>query len=372
MLFDLYKGGCNYWSIMRQNASVKYPVIRSCPNQIYVDLTTRCNLRCRYCDIWKNPPVEEPSAEVWLSTFEALLDRIKYPKINLSGGEPMLHPAFFEILELACRKHAYIGFVSNGTMLTWKNIERLAALKLSNINISLDSTDSEIFDGIRGKKGHTAELLDNIVCLKRALEAGHSQTKIYIKAVIHAQNCVCDSSGSLCALVDWSRTQGVDGIAFQPICANIGSESQNSWHEQNPLWPQEKDLEAVQMELQRLLQMKQLAPEFIQNTETQIVQWQNYFRFPGKIYEYPEHDSKPCRIGFSHLFLFANGEVKLCPDHPAVGNIKTDPILKILNSKLKSQKQRDMLHCHHTACVKTCMVQNSSLELIKRFWRLIH
>jgi MoaA/NifB/PqqE/SkfB family radical SAM enzyme len=124
-------------------------------------VTKKCNLRCRYC----YPPGDEPS----LPTDGAvgLLDRIRphNPALNITGGEPLMHPGISAILrrahELAFRP---LLLSTNGLLL-----ERVADdLRLvDHVVISLDSAGAATNDLMCGVHGATPRVL---TAIRRAAE----------------------------------------------------------------------------------------------------------------------------------------------------------------------------------------------------------
>lgn len=88
---------------MQQNR-VKLPI------DAVLAVTYNCNSRCVMCDIWQMKPHEELKPE----DFSKLPASLHY--VNISGGEPFLHPKILEIfrqVRQACPK-AQIIFSSNG------------------------------------------------------------------------------------------------------------------------------------------------------------------------------------------------------------------------------------------------------------------
>ena len=63
-------------------------------------ITTRCNMTCKHCAI----SAAADGVDMTLATFSAVcakVHRLQRPrKICLSGGEPLLHPDFFQIVDL--------------------------------------------------------------------------------------------------------------------------------------------------------------------------------------------------------------------------------------------------------------------------------
>jgi hypothetical protein len=70
--------------------------------RIEIDITYACNLRCFNCDrsCTQAPSGEQMTVEqIELFVEESVRKGIKWERIRLLGGEPTLHPNFFEILE---------------------------------------------------------------------------------------------------------------------------------------------------------------------------------------------------------------------------------------------------------------------------------
>lgn len=70
-------------------------------NYIAVFLTLACNLRCSYCInrfVGGTAPVRWLTAQQWVSGLNRLVSRPDLP-ITIQGGEPSLHPGFYQIIE---------------------------------------------------------------------------------------------------------------------------------------------------------------------------------------------------------------------------------------------------------------------------------
>ena len=71
------------------------------------------------------------------------------PYLSFSGGEPMVHPRFFEMVEYACSRGAELKIETNGHYLTPENCERLKALGVKAVQVSLDGASRETFNRMR-------------------------------------------------------------------------------------------------------------------------------------------------------------------------------------------------------------------------------
>ena len=103
-------------------------------------ITRRCNLRCGYCNEFDriSPPVDEGILMERMDKLKALGTF----SLELTGGEPLLHPGIFRLLA-----HAKgLGFVTrwmitNGYLLTREKIEALNSVFLTDMQISVDGVE---------------------------------------------------------------------------------------------------------------------------------------------------------------------------------------------------------------------------------------
>ena len=329
--------------------------------QVYIELTTRCNMKCSYCYLWEQDHSGEVPAEVWKEMMPELLKTLGSVKVNLAGGEPLVSPALFDLLEICNQYGAFSGFVTNGRLLNEKNIQRLAQLNIANINISLDDDRPEVFDSIRNAPGHTELLLKNIAALQEALQKNHCKTLVYLKSVISAQNI-----DRLVHMVEFAKANRCM-ISFQPISAPFGKPEKSDWYKDNPLWPSEAQRETLHKVINELQRMQQQhAP--IGNSPHELVQWHDYFDNPEAFEK--NFDDKPCLVGYNNLYIFSDGNVKFCPTRPIVGNIKNQNIREILLSPKAEKEVISMRKCKGKSCVKTCMMPKSLGEMLSIFLKL--
>ncbi|MBQ4646623.1 MAG: radical SAM protein [Candidatus Gastranaerophilales bacterium] len=78
-------------------------------------ITQKCTYRCKYCSQSKNQTLECNNAtKETIQAFYKLLDNIeKDYEITITGGEAILHPDFFEIIEEIKNKGFKINLISN-------------------------------------------------------------------------------------------------------------------------------------------------------------------------------------------------------------------------------------------------------------------
>ncbi len=113
------------------------------PHDCYIILTARCNQRCLHCygDYGMSVPSNELTGKEWDSVFEDLVkNNVFY--VNISGGEPTVHPDFLEILKSLQRHELHFIITTNG-LFNEKILNGLIEVKdlLIGIKISLDGPD---------------------------------------------------------------------------------------------------------------------------------------------------------------------------------------------------------------------------------------
>jgi len=116
-------------------------------------LTERCNSRCVTCDYWRYG-----RADMNLDAVRRLapsLERLGTQVALLSGGEPLLNPDWAPIAELLREHGLKVWLLTSGLSLA-KHARRAGAL-FHAITVSLDGTDRETYQAIRG-----LDALDNV------------------------------------------------------------------------------------------------------------------------------------------------------------------------------------------------------------------
>lgn len=86
-------------------------------------------------------------------------------------GEPLLHPQFFSILDHARSLNLPVGLTTNGALLKADTIEKLAALDLRQIDISVQTPDEQSFQATRGSRVDFSKYRHGLLDLLAACQA---------------------------------------------------------------------------------------------------------------------------------------------------------------------------------------------------------
>lgn len=99
--------------------------------------TRRCNLRCLHCYSSSSPQEQdELSVELLLKVIGDAKEE-GYNTVSFSGGEPLLYPSLFQLLEHAHQCQMRTAVTSNGMLLTKRNIYKLSGM-VDLLAISID------------------------------------------------------------------------------------------------------------------------------------------------------------------------------------------------------------------------------------------
>jgi len=152
--------------LTREKVSLSRPPLRPSPNPslryLELQLTGRCNLRCRHCYLGNQQPRELTSGQIRSVLRE--FEEMQGLRVLLTGGEPLLHPQFEEINELLPDLFLRKVLFTNGVLLGGDLLKRL---KVNEIQVSIDGM-KDAHDMLRGAGAYDAAL----GAVRRALDAG--------------------------------------------------------------------------------------------------------------------------------------------------------------------------------------------------------
>lgn len=139
------------------------------PRVIDLELTNRCNLRCRMCWFYGESGVGDKHRGNELSTDEVfrVIDQAARfgSELYLGGAEPFSRRDFLEILDYIKAQKLFAAFTTNGTLLDAAKIDTLVRLGVDHIAFSVDGLEP-IHDDIRGE-GAYRRVVDSIAELVR-------------------------------------------------------------------------------------------------------------------------------------------------------------------------------------------------------------
>ncbi len=138
-------------------------------HDVTLELTYQCNLDCFFCYNDR----EKPGTLLSLDQYRTLLEdlaRMQTLFLMLTGGEPMVHPHFFEIGRMTKELGFVVRVRTNGHTLSPRNVERLRQeVDPYMVEVSLHGASAETHDRQTRASGSFERLVRN---LRQAREAG--------------------------------------------------------------------------------------------------------------------------------------------------------------------------------------------------------
>jgi radical SAM protein with 4Fe4S-binding SPASM domain len=124
------------------------------------NITRRCNLKCVHC--YNDSGAGKPCHEVAHEKAKAVLDDLAafgVPSVLFSGGEPLMRPDLFGLIEHAVAKGLRTVISTNGTLIAKDEAKAIKDLGVSYVGISLDGMGpvNDRFRGVPGAFEHAVE-----------------------------------------------------------------------------------------------------------------------------------------------------------------------------------------------------------------------
>lgn len=301
-----------------------------------------CNCRCIMCDIWKD---NKNLKQLTIKDVEGLMSSFKKfetQEVVMSGGEALLNPNFFLFCELLKKEKITVTLLSTG--LTLKQHAAKLLQFVDKIIVSLDG-DQITHDTIRNIPGAFDKLKEGVTCLK----GFNPSYPISGRTVIHRLNFSLWPR-----IIEAAKDIGLDQISFLP--ADVSSTAFNRDTAWEP--PRQDEILIEQESLPELLSViqslknnykKEFDEKFIAESPEKIhkIYWY-YAAFYG-LNPFPD---KQCNAPWVSTVIEADGTVRPCFFHEAMGNIHEQSLSHILNSHKAVDFRKKLDMETNNTCIK--------------------
>lgn len=137
------------------------------------ETTKACLLSCRHCRakaIRNSQPGELDTVDGFKIIDQLIEFGEPYPALLLTGGDPLMRPDFFDLVEYAKRRGIYVAVATSVTpKLNEASISRMRDLGVDIMSVSLDGALPQTHDKLRGIQGTWKSTID---ALRMAREIG--------------------------------------------------------------------------------------------------------------------------------------------------------------------------------------------------------
>ena len=272
-------------------------------------VTYRCNLRCGFCNYWKDPAGElvEQSVEDFergarkLASLGSLL-------ISLAGGEPMLREDLPQLVREIARWH--LPFITtNGSNVDAQNARELMRAGLWGVSVSIDYADAKSHDRRRGRKGCFDQAVRALDYFGRARQ--HRWQRVNVMCVLFDDNL-----SQIEELIKLAQAHNAY-LMIQPY-GILKTGSEKFCHRDNGV-------------SEHLLELKNRYGNFLSNSV-----------FLSKFDQALGAGVPGCRAGRAFFNIDSQGSVSICVEnrHRPVGNLYQDHIQDIVR-QLRLAGQRN-------------------------------
>ena len=169
------------------------------PRIIAWEITRSCNLSCAHCRAAAE--FGHYHGELTLDQIKATIDdivTISNPIIILTGGEPLMRPDIWEIVDYAQEKGAMPVIGTNATLITDEIAQKMADHKIPRISVSVDFPTAEEHDAFRGQEGCFDATIEGIKMAKGhgvGVQINMTVTTLNADTVMEAMHTLAEELG---------------------------------------------------------------------------------------------------------------------------------------------------------------------------------
>ena len=271
-------------------------VLRDRPSYVHYAVTSKCNLKCRFCVIWKR---DQDAVELNIDEVRELagiLARLGAVQVSLGGGEPATRKDLPEIVEAFVRHSVRPRVLTNGVAMTPAVARRLVDAGMRDISMSMDSLDPAKQEDLDAVSGTFSSRIDNLIAVSRLLPR-RGCTPI-LNTVVTSQNY-----GELLDILELTTDIGFY-VSFIPIhTAADPNGSHRFYSDVGDLKLEDKRRDELRAIYRKLLEVKRKGGPII-NSSAFLERSVDYL-MTGK-------GEWPCKAGTQFLSISPTGMVSPC------------------------------------------------------------
>lgn len=340
--FYTYLQGCGFVKIddlsedVDKNHIVESDSLPKELNSLFFEITDKCNERCVHCYIPNTRKVNGISLSFEL--FKRITDEFFLmggKGVTLSGGEVTMHPYLYRMIEYCHSKGICVNLLSNCILFEDKDVDFLAKMDVSEVQVSLYSLEPSIHDSITKVSGACKKTLAAI----KKMQSSNIKVKIAISAMKQNARTIVD-------ILKYAKENDIETSVDFAIMAREDKSTDNL------------DYRLSIRETEQLLQeIKAFDSSYLLKYKRQIIDDQtDDFDFLAFLKRHV------CEVGIDNLCITANGDVVPCAgwNGLVLGNVYNQSLTDIWeNSKelsiLRSVKEMDFPDCVNCDANNYCM-----------------
>jgi len=348
MIKTKIKVACNQAiEYLRQKESYSNNNCNCKPTDMNFLVTSKCNLKCRYCSYWKTKTNNEITIKEWKKIVIDFKKWLGSYHLTISGGEPLLVEGLFDLIRFASETEILVTLVTNGTLIDKNIAKKIVKSRVYNLIFSLDGL-KETNDLIRGR-GSCDKTISGIRILKKL----KGTPFLSLATVISNKNL-----DELTSMVEYVKDTGLNLIYFQPLTSNPTSDYDKDWYMENPFWP--KDTEKVDSIIDEIIIMKRKNYP-IANQVIQLKLMKDYFKNPT-------FSKNKCFVGVKNYNIDETGNITACFNMKPIGNVFENDIEELWHSKKADETRKKIKNCKRGCSVLNCNYAKSPIDKLRRLF----
>jgi MoaA/NifB/PqqE/SkfB family radical SAM enzyme len=313
------------------------------PKTISIDISERCNLKCRICKQWKD---KNRHKKLDIKDIKKLIDQISnyFPEtiLEFSGQEPLLKKELlFDSLDYAKKKNIITALSTNGTLINEDTAKELIKKNLHHISVSLDGFE-ETHNYIRNSRNAYQNVISGLKNLLRYKKKLKSKTAIAVTTVITNKNF-----RELLPLYNFLNKLGVYCVNYNGYVLDNSYFFAPNEKYNNEFWIDSENIPTFSKIIDKIIELKEKdSKPTITNDISQLKIMPEYFKLKNKF------NKGYCLAGSNYFHITNFGEVTVCGKGPQL-NIKDNDLMEIWTSKQMQETRKKVKECK-IPCLNNC------------------
>ncbi|MCX6340406.1 MAG: radical SAM protein [Candidatus Aureabacteria bacterium] len=314
------------------------------PEQLHIDLTNACTLRCLCC--WHRSPLlpKEGVLPHWAPGFSLPYEKVlqiiddaaalRVKRIIYSGGgDPLCYPRLWDVLEATTSKGIEVILVSNFTSAEEVTLQRIISAGVARLVVSLWAADEATYNLLHpGVPAGTFKRILSLLSTLNKLRTAGTRPDLVIMNVICKMNV-----DNVETMVRLALDLGASEIWFQPI--DVESE-----HLKMLLMNQQQ----IDGLIATLDKCKRVYQPLIKRGQENLLEFGEFIeklrnsKASDGIFHSDVINNIPCYMGWAECRILANGDVIPCckADRCPLGNILQSSFREIWLSEQYAEFRR--------------------------------
>jgi len=307
------------------------------PDFIQINLTNRCNLRCRICNVYKAPSSvnqELTTAEIKQIVLQSV--SLGPRRIVLSGGEPFLRSDLFEIVSFVKENTKMeIVITTNGALIDSELARKIIQAPINHLQISLDGAFKEAHDSVRGE----GAFLKTTEAIKTLNKLGRSGLSLGLSFTVTQANYK-----EMRSFLDLARDLDVGNVLFIPLIED------NSYRHDKQMASKALFTTREAEEFDRILeQIGEFKKKYARPTLSNFNNLSLYAKyFSGNLAGLRWR----CYAGFHWIQVNPTGDMQMCGRE--FGNIRNRSLKDVWHSPQARNARIEIKRCRRL-CLQPCM-----------------